>query len=249
MESNELKGAVHSWELVTALDGPGTRLVIFLSGCPLRCLYCQNPDTRFKKWGTQVSVAELSEKMKRYAPMLKATGGGVTITGGEPMMQPEFLNALIDEAKKYDLHVALDTSGYLGSLFTDGDIDKIDLFLLDIKSGIESVYKKTVGRPLKPTLVFAERLSKMNKKVWVRFVLVPDLTDDFDNVEKVAEYAKSMGECVERVEILPFHQLGREKWENLHLVYQLEDTKPPTKDLIERVKNQFLSYNLPVLVA
>lgn len=245
---HDVMGSVHSWELVTAVDGPGTRLTVFLSGCPLRCLYCHNPDTRFTKWGTQMSAASVLARLDRYAPALKATGGGLTISGGEPMMQPKFLRALIDGAKERGIHVAMDTSGYLGKFISDDVINKVDLFLLDIKSGIEETHKKTTGRKLQPTLDFSQRLASLNKDVWIRFVLVPGLTDGVENVEATAQHIVAMGSSVKRVEVLPFHQMGRSKWEEVGLTYELEDVKPPSVETVQRVVNQFKSHGLPVTV-
>lgn len=244
----EVMGSVHSWELVTAVDGPGTRMTVFLSGCPLRCLYCHNPDTRYAKWGTQTSSTEILNRLKRYSKIFTMTGGGLTISGGEPMMQPKFLRALVEGAKEQGVHVTVDTCGYLGKFIGDDLLEQVDLFLLDMKSGDEDTYKKTTKRSLQPTLDLAQRLSAMGKRVWIRFVLVPGLTDGQDNVEKVAQHIVSMGSCVEKVEILPFHQMGKQKWEDLGLDYELEDTPAPSAEIVQRVVAQFESKGLTVTV-
>jgi len=240
-------GSIHSWELVTAVDGPGTRLTIFLAGCALKCLYCHNPDTWTMRTGERKTVAEVVQRISRYVPVLKATGGGLTLSGGEPLLQAPFVEKIFAEAKKMGLHTALDTSGFLGGRASNQLLSTTDLVLLDVKSGIPEVYRKVTGRPLQPTLDFGRRLDAQGIPVWMRFVLVPGLTDAEDNVEAVATYAASLGN-VERLEVLPFHQMGREKWHALREDYALEDTEPPTPELIARVRDQFLSHGLPVTV-
>lgn len=243
-------GSVHSWELVTAVDGPGTRLTTFLSGCPLQCLYCHNPDTLMMKDGQPVTSDELLTRIARYTAVFRATGGGITLSGGEVLMQPAFASRILRGAKELGIHTAIDTSGYLGAAATDAMLDDVDLVLLDVKSGDPDIYKKVTGRDLAPTLAFGRRLAERidGSEVWVRFVLVPGLTDDENNVELVAEYAASLNEIrpdtVTRVEILGFHQMGRDKWDALGLKYQLEDAEPPTPELMERVREQFRAHGL-----
>lgn len=238
-------GSVHSWELVTAVDGPGSRLTLFLSGCALRCLYCQNPDTWQMRNGQRHTVKEVMERIGRYTAVLKATGGGVTISGGEPLLQATFVENIFAECKKLGLHTALDTSGFLGARASNTLLNNTDLVLLDVKSGDPDTYRKVTGRSLEPTLDFGRRLAAHGIPMWIRYVLVPDLTDDVDNVEKVADYVATLS-SVERVEVLPFHQMGRDKWRELGQEYQLEDTEPPTPELVERVREQFRSRGLTV---
>jgi len=238
-------GSIHSWELVTAVDGPGSRLTIFLAGCALRCLYCHNPDTWQMRRGERNTLEQVMEKVRRYEKVLKATGGGVTLSGGEPLLQAQFVENIFVECKKLGLHTALDTSGFLGGRASNQMLANTDLVLLDVKSGLPDVYRKATGRPLQPTLDFGRRLAAQNKKIWVRFVLVPGLTDDFDNVEAVADYTASLS-SVERVEVLPFHQMGRDKWYELDEAYALEDTEPPSEELVARVRDQFSRRGLTV---
>ena len=238
VRSGEL-ASMHSWELVTGVDGPGTRMTVFLSGCPLRCLYCHNPDTMFAAKGQPVRLNDLVGRLKRYRRIFRTTGGGLTVSGGEPLMQPAFVGRLLHEAKQLGIHTAIDTSGFLGANASDALLDDLDLVLLDIKSGVPEVYRKATGRELQPTLDFARRLSERGtEEVWIRFVLVPDLTDAVENVEAVAGIVEQIS-VVTRVEVLPFHQMGRDKWATLKLPYKLADTSPPSKELIERVRNQF----------
>jgi pyruvate formate lyase activating enzyme len=237
-------GSVHSWELVTAVDGPGTRLTVFLAGCPLRCLYCHNPDTMEMRRGTDVTADEILARLKRYRGVLTATGGGLTIAGGEPLMQPAFVARLLRGAQAMGIHTAVDTSGFLGAHLSEAMLDDVDLVLLDVKSGLDDTYQRVTGRPLQPTLDFGRRLSSRGTRMWVRFVLVPGLTDAVDNVEAVAAYVASLGAAVERVEVLPFHQMGRDKWSELGMTYELEDTQPPTPELVARVREQFRAHGL-----
>ncbi|WP_447588027.1 pyruvate formate-lyase-activating protein [Microbacterium lacticum] len=243
-------GSVHSWELVTAVDGPGTRLTTFLSGCPLQCLYCHNPDTLSMKDGHPVTSDELLARIARYRGVFRATGGGITLSGGEVLMQPAFAARILRGAKELGIHTAIDTSGFLGAAATDAMLEDVDLVLLDVKSGDPDTYRRVTGRDLEPTLAFGRRLAEMphGPEVWIRFVLVPGLTDDIDNVERVAEYAASLNEVmpgtVTRVEVLPFHQMGRDKWAALGRDYQLGDTQPPTPALTERVRDQFRAHGL-----
>lgn len=239
-------GSVHSWELVTAVDGPGTRLTIFLAGCPLRCVYCHNPDTLKMKDGTAVFASDLIQLMSKYIPVFNATKGGVTFSGGEAMMQPAFLNKLLRGAKERGIHTTLDTSGFLGAIASDQMIDDLDLVLLDVKSGNPEIYKKLTGRPLAPTISFGKRLAERGKKMWVRFVDVPGWTNDPDNVAKTADIVAAWGDAVERVEVLPFHQMARDKWANLGLEYQLEDVEPPEKEETAAVREIFRSRGLLV---
>lgn len=238
-----LIGSMHSWELVTAVDGPGTRMTVFMAGCPLRCLYCHNPDTLRMRDGQAVRVEELLTRLRRYTPVFTATGGGLTVSGGEPLMQPAFLSRLLAGAKAMGIHTAIDTSGFLGAYASESLLDDVDLVLLDVKSGLPETYKRTTGRELQPTLDFGRRLSDRGTAIWVRFVLVPGLTDAVENVEAVAEYVASLS-SVRRVEVLPFHQMGREKWDRLGMNYELGETQPPEPELVERVREQFRSRGL-----
>jgi pyruvate formate lyase activating enzyme len=238
-------GSLHSWELVTAVDGPGTRLTVFLAGCPLRCLYCHNPDTMEMRRGTDITADEILKKVARYRGVFRATGGGLTLSGGEPLFQPAFVARVLRGAKEMGVHTALDTSGFLGAACTDAMLDDLDLVLLDVKSGLADTYTTVTGRELAPTLEFGRRLAAHGVTMWIRFVLVPGLTDAWDNVEAVADYVATLS-TVARVEVLPFHQMGRDKWADLGMPYELEDTKPPTPELVERVRGQFRARGLEV---
>lgn len=242
-------GSVHSWELVTSVDGPGTRLTFFLSGCPLRCQYCHNPDTWRLPDGRPTTIAEVIARIDRYAPILTAAHGGVTLSGGEPLVQTAFAAAIFRHCREIGVHTALDTSGFLGSRADEDMLDDIDLVLLDVKSGLPENYRLVTGRELAPTLAFGRRLAQRGTEIWVRFVLVPGLTDSVDNVDAVADYVLSLqelgsGGAVSRVEVLPFHQMGRSKWQTIGASYPLEHTEPPGCTLLDRVLAQFRARGL-----
>jgi pyruvate formate lyase activating enzyme len=244
-DTSDITGYLHSWEVGTTVDGPGIRLVAFLTGCFLRCQYCHNPDTWHKHNGRPVTVARAMREVSKYAQVLKMSRGGITLSGGEPMVQREFMMQIFRRSKQLGLHTCVDTSGRLGDRLTDDDLMQIDLNLLDIKSGDPDIYKTVTGQPLAPTIEYARRLSALRRPIWVRFVLVPGLTDGFDNVEKVADVCAEL-QSLERVEILRFHQMGRDKWHKLGLEYKLENVEPPDAELSERVRGQFRSRGLTV---
>jgi pyruvate formate lyase activating enzyme len=231
-------GYVHSYESSSRYDGPGLRLVLFVSGCLLRCSYCHNPDTWHLKDGTYVSAQQVISRLRDFAPALRSLDGGLTISGGEVMVQLAFARRILAAAQKMGLHTAIQTSGFLGERADERFLSTVDLVLLDIKSGDPETYRKATERDLAPTLRFAERLAAMGKPVWIRFTLVPGLTDDPDNVEKIARFVAPM-KNVEWVEVQPFHQLGSFKWKAMQLDYKHDHTPTPTPELINRVLEQF----------
>jgi pyruvate formate lyase activating enzyme len=239
-ENGMLSGFVHSFDTGGAVDGPGMRFVLFVSGCQLRCLYCQNPDTAKMHNGTLMRVEEVISEISKYAGFLRAAGG-LTISGGEPLMQAHFVGEIFYRAKhELHLHTALDTQGFLAAHLEDAWFENIDLVLLDIKHIDPEKYQALTSHPLQPTLDFAKRLSVMGKKMWIRYVLVPGYTDDFNDVEKLADYISTL-HGVERVEVLPFHKMGEHKWSELGYDYQLKTVLPPSPELLQRVINQFRS--------
>jgi len=244
-EEDDLVGYVHSYEVGSTVDGPGIRFVAFLTGCLLRCQYCHNPDTWHKHNGQPVTVSRAMKRIGQFAQVLKLSKGGVTLSGGEPMVQRAFMTRIFRRCKALGLHTCVDTSGRLGDRMTDEELMDIDLNLLDIKSGDPAVYEKVTRQPLQPTVDYARRLSALGRPMWVRFVLVPGLSDGHDNVEKVADICAEL-KSLERVEILRFHQMGRDKWHKLGLQYPLENVEPPGPELTERVRGQFRSRGLTV---
>ena len=237
-EADGAFGYAHSYETSSRYDGPGLRVVLFVSGCLLRCTYCHNPDTWHLKDGTYVSAQQVLDRLGAFASALRALDGGLTISGGEPMVQLAFTRRILAGAKKMGLHTAIETSGFLGDRADDNFLSCLDLVLLDIKSSNPETYRSVTGRDLAPTLRFAERLSAMGKPVWVRFTLVPGLTDDPANVDGIARFVAPM-KNVEWVEVQPFHQLGAFKWNAMKLDYKEANTQAPTRDLVNRVIEQF----------
>ena len=231
-------GYVHSYETSSRYDGPGLRAVLFVSGCLLRCTYCHNPDTWHLKDGTYVSAQQVVDRLGQFASALRSLDGGLTISGGEVLVQLAFTKRILAGAKKMGLHTAIETSGFLGDRVDDSYLSVLDFVLLDIKSSNPDTYKAVTGRDLAPTLRFAERLAKLNKPVWVRFTLVPGLTDDPANVEGIARFVAPM-KNVEWVEVQPFHKMGEFKWKAMNLEYKHANTPPPTPDLVNRVIEQF----------
>ncbi|AWK89667.1 pyruvate formate-lyase-activating protein [Azospirillum thermophilum] len=243
--SPSIRGWVHSVETGGTVDGPGIRYVLFLSGCPLRCQYCHNPDTWHLHDGTPTQSDEIVAELASYAPFLRRARGGLTLSGGEPLVQPEFSAALFRGAKELGLHTALDTSGFLGSHADDHLLADVDLVLLDIKAFKEATHRTITGVPLRPTLEFAERLSQMGKAIWLRYVLVPGLSDDLAEIAELAEFAAGLG-VVERVDVLPFHKMGEHKWRALGQRYKLANTQPPSDELTGQVRDLFRARGLPV---
>jgi pyruvate formate lyase activating enzyme len=231
-------GYCHSYETSSRYDGPGLRVVLFVSGCLLRCTYCHNPDTWHLKDGTYVSADHVLRRLSEFLPALVPLGGGLTISGGEPMVQLEFTRRIFAGAKALGLHTAIQTSGFMGDRADKNYLSNIDLVMLDIKSSDPDTYRRVTGRNLAPTLRFAERLASVSKPVWVRFTLVPGETDDPANVDGIARFVAPM-KNVEWVEVQSFHQMGSFKWEAMGLDYKLQNTSPPGRDLLNRVIEQF----------
>ena len=244
-KEKDVVGYVHSYEVGSTVDGPGIRFVGFLTGCLLRCKFCHNPDTWHKHNGHAVPVSRAMRQIGKYANVLKVSGGGITLSGGEPQVQRAFVTQIFRRCKALGLHTAIETSGRLGDRFSDAELRDIDLHILDIKGGDPATFEKVSGQPLQPTLEYGRRLAALGLPAWIRFVLVPGLTDAHDNVEKLADIVAGL-KNVERVEILPFHQMGRDKWHKLGLKYELENVEPPNAALTERVRGQFRSRGLTV---
>jgi pyruvate formate lyase activating enzyme len=237
-------GYLHSVESGAASDGPGMRFVFFMSGCPFRCAYCHNPDTWKRSAGRMVSLDEALAEIRPYVPFLK-TAGGVTVSGGEPLMQPEFVGALLSRLHdEYGLHTALDTQGYLGRSVNSSWYDAVDLVLLDIKHIDPMKYRRITSCELAPTLDFAQRMVRLNKPMWIRYVLVPGLTDDAGDIARHADFLASLGPLIQRVDVLPFHQMGAHKWEQLDREYTLTDTPTPTPEQVARAVEIFRSRQL-----
>jgi len=240
-----LPGFVHSVERGATVDGPGVRYLIFLAGCAFRCLYCHNPDTWRAHSHQKKSLGEVVEDIGRYLPYLQR-GGGLTVSGGEPLGQATFVRALFEEVKeRWGLHTALDTQGNLGARVDDAWFNTVDLLLLDIKHLDDERHRALTAFPVEPTLEFARRMARLGKAMWIRHVVVPGWTDDLDHAARLADFLATLP-TVERVELLPFHQLGAGKWKELNLEYKLAGTLPPSDEVMERLRAVFRDRGLPV---
>lgn len=232
-------GNVAGFETMGLVDGPGVRFVVFLQGCPLRCLYCHNPEM----WNNdeqkiQISPEELVKKIKRYKPYFKDIGG-VTISGGEPLTQAEFVCEVFKLCKENGIHTCLDTSGF------GKDYEKLlsycDLVILDVKELDAEKYKKLTGKKIDQFFKFVETCQKKNKKLWLRQVIVPGLNDTVENVKKLNEFAKSLSN-VEKVELLPYHTMGVEKYKKLGIKYRLDGVQDMDKKACEKL-SKYLTVN------
>lgn len=236
-------GFLHSFTTGSAVDGPGIRLVAWTAGCQFRCVYCHNPDTWNMMNGMAVPLDRATSVLSKYGHGLKVMSGGLTLSGGEPLMQDRFVVKLMSAAKAMGIHTALDTNGFLGERLSDAELEQIDLVLLDIKAWDPERHKRVTAKDVGPTLNFARRLSQQKRPVWLRYVLVPDLTDDENEINQLAAFAAGLGN-IERVDVLPFHQMGRSKWEKLGITYTLSEVSPPARELVERVCEQFRAQGL-----
>ncbi len=232
----KLLAKIHSFDTFGAVDGPGIRFIVFFQGCALRCKYCHNRDT----WNTQsnnlYSVQDILSKVLKYKNYFISSGGGVTLSGGDPLLQQDFVIELLLELKKHNIHTAIDTSG----MFILNDnvkkiIDLADLFLLDIKSINDEICKDLTGHSNKLELEFAQYLSDHNKKIWIRQVLIPDITDNKEDLLNLKNFLSTLN-TVEKVDILPYHNLGKFKWEKLGITYPLENTRSATNEDTKRAK-------------
>ncbi len=241
-------GYVHSAETTSGVNGPGLRYTVFLSGCPLRCKYCHNPDTQGFRLGGRTTANRVIEEAGRYLPFMRRSGG-LTVTGGEPLLQAPFVEDLFVGVKeRFGMNTVLDTSAANGHRATQNLLDHTDLVLLDIKAGNEERYAKVTGTgSLRAVLDFAERLMASQVPVWIRFVLVPGLTDDPEHIAQVAAISAWMGDVVQRVEVLPYHTMALDKYEALGKEYPLPGTPTPTQEQVEQAVRIFRDRGLYTL--
>lgn len=233
-----MTGRVHSFESFGTVDGPGIRFVLFLQGCPMRCKYCHNPDTWDFAGGKEYTAEEVAARVLKYKSYFTG-GGGVTVSGGEPLLQKDFVAQLFSLLKEKGIHTALDTSG---ATFTEEKkesflplLDKTDLVLLDLKEIDEEKHLALTGKSNRHALAFAKFLNERKIPVWIRHVLVPFVTDFDEDLRRLREFIDTMSN-VERVEVLPYHTMGKVKYENLRIPYPLGDTRPPEKERVENAK-------------
>jgi pyruvate formate lyase activating enzyme len=239
-------GFVHSFTTGSAVDGPGVRLVGWLTGCQFRCVFCHNPDTWKMKNGMPVSLSRAVEVINQYRHSLRTMKGGLTISGGEPLLQHRFVLRLFAAAQGLGVHTALDTNGSLHERLSDADLKSIDLVMLGMKAFSPALHQRITGQDNAAVLQFAHRLAAHGRPMWIRFVLVPGLSDDLEEIGRLADFAGSLGN-VQRIDLLPFHQLGRFKWERLGMDYQLRNTQAPNHEIIQQVAARFRSAGLAVV--
>ena len=231
-----MNGKIHSIETFGTVDGPGIRFVIFMQGCSLKCKYCHNRDTWSFSSGKLVTIQELVKEILKYKSYMDGSGGGVTVSGGEPLLQTDFICALFRELKKYNIHTAIDTAGSIPLSYEIKELLKYtDLVLLDIKHINNEKCINLTGAPNKHTLEFAKYLNNLYIPVWIRQVLVPGYTDDKFDLLELKKFINSLTN-IEKVELLPYHNLGKFKWEALGDVYELDNVEPATQEDIDKAK-------------
>ncbi|UYZ82712.1 pyruvate formate lyase 1-activating protein [Entomomonas sp. E2T0] len=236
-------GSIHSIESFGTVDGPGIRFIVFFQGCVMRCLYCHNPDTWDIKAGRLITIDELMQEIISYKHFLIPNGGGVTASGGEAMLQAEFISQWFKACHSAGISTCLDTNGYV-KRYTQHIIDLLqetDLVMLDLKQINNDTHKKLTGISNQYTLNFARYLQQQNKPTWIRYVVVPGWTDDDNSAHLLGQFTQSM-QNIEKIELLPFHKLGEHKWQNLGWKYKLESTQPPSSETLKRIQHIIASY-------
>lgn len=236
-----ITGRIHSIESFGTLDGPGIRYVLFMQGCPLRCLYCHNPDARSLDAGKAMTAGEVLADILTYRPYIRR--GGVTLSGGEPLLQPAFACALLDGCREHRVHSAIDTSGAIPLAASHTAIDLADLILLDIKAIDDDLCVSLTGTGNRHALATLDYCESTKKDVWIRHVLVPGYTLDDKRLARLADHLTRFS-CIRRVELLPFHKMGEYKWKKLECPYLLKETPAPTDDEVARAKAIFRQRNL-----
>jgi len=239
-------GFMHSFTTGSAVDGPGVRVVGWLTGCQFRCVFCHNPDTWKLSNGMPVTVERAVEQVKRYRHSLKTMRGGLTISGGEPLMQHRFVLKLFDGVRAAGIHTTLETNGYLGARLTDDDLQRIDLVMLGLKAFDPALHRELTGVENAPVHEFARRLAAKKRPAWVRFVVVPGWTDNIDEAGRMADFVAGLGN-VERVDVLPFHQMGRFKWERLGMEYRMRDAVAPSAEIVQKIAGRFREAGLKTI--
>jgi pyruvate formate lyase activating enzyme len=239
-------GFIHSFQTGSCVDGPGVRLVAWLSGCQFRCVYCHNPDTWKLTNGMPVTLTRALEVVSQYRHGLRTMKGGLTISGGEPLLQHRFVLKLCAAVQKLGVHTTVESNGYFGDRLNDEDLSCFDLVMLGLKAITPELHKRLAGMDIAPVHKFARRLAALRRPVWIRYVVIPGWTDDLDEAARMADFAAELGN-VQRVDVLPFHQLGSFKWERLGMEYQLRDAVPPSRELVEEVVARFRAAQLNVV--
>jgi pyruvate formate lyase activating enzyme len=234
---NKIKGRIHSFQSLGTVDGPGVRSVIFMQGCPLRCVCCHNPDTWDFEGGTEMSADELVNKVLRYKAYY-GEGGGITVSGGEPLMQTEFLLELFKKLKNYGIHTALDTSGCVLNDDVKELLDHTDIVLLDFKYTNAEEYLKNTKMEMSKAQEFLEYLQEADKKTWLRYVVIPNLNDGKEDVAGLFDL-KDQYSCIEKIELLPFRKLCLEKYDEMGIEFPLKNTPEAKQEYIDELYREF----------
>lgn len=242
-----MKGRIHSVETFATVDGPGVRFIVFFQGCPLQCLYCHNRDTWDASAGREVDSEEIIEQFKRYLSFYRRSGGGLTASGGEPTLQPEFLNDLFKKVRELGVNTALNTTGYVSIDRAEIFLDNTDLVLLDLKVMDKERHKELTGVDNEQIIAFARYLSDINKPVWIRHVIIPGYTDDQSDIRTMVSFLRTL-ENVERVELLPYHTFGEKKWTQLGCQYPLKGVEPPNREQLLTLADNYASLGVEVTV-
>lgn len=242
-----MKGRIHSVETYATVDGPGIRFIVFFQGCPLQCKYCHNRDTWDFQGGQLMETDELIEQFERYLPFYLNSGGGLTASGGEPTLQPEFLNELFCKVKALEANTAINTTGYVNLGTVEIFIDNTDLVLLDLKVMDKERHRELTGVDNEPIFEFARYLSAIEKPVWIRHVIIPGYTDDKEDIGAMVDFLQTLSN-VERVELLPYHSFGESKWPQLGCQYPLKGVKPPDRELLLDLADSYASLGVEVTV-
>lgn len=246
---NEEKGYIHSIMTGGTVDGPGIRYVIFMQMCPLRCKFCHNPDTWQQQTDKEKTLSEMVTDIMKYKNFFIMSNGGVTVSGGEPLLQSKFILSLFKELKKENIHTAIDTCGYIDTDETIIDLfNYTDLFLLDIKHLDEEKHIELTGKDNKKIKKFLEMLKKYKKKIWIRQVLLPEWTMEKDYINRLIDFLNEYKTIIEKIELLPYHEMGKHKWEKLGLNYEL-NISPPKKNEILSIKKIFEENGFDVLLS
>ncbi|ACL76909.1 pyruvate formate-lyase-activating protein [Ruminiclostridium cellulolyticum] len=232
----EIKGRIHSFETFGTVDGPGIRFIVFLKGCPLRCKYCHNRDAWSSEGAKLYSPQEVLKEIQKYRNFIDASHGGITVSGGEPLIQHEFVKELFKLCREAGIHTAVDTSGYVNVEDVKDTLEYTDLVLLDLKQANAQKHLELTGVENKRIKLFTTYLGEIGKPVWIRYVLIPGYTDGEEDLLAAYNYLKGF-KNIEKIEVLPYHIMGKAKWEKLNVQYPLEGVPSPTQEEVDRAKN------------
>lgn len=243
-----IKGRIHSTESCGTVDGPGIRFIVFMQGCLMRCIYCHNRDTWDVHGGREVTVDDLIQELLPYRHFMEASNGGVTASGGEAILQAEFIRDFFRACHEHNIHTCLDTNGFVRkhTSVIDELMDVTDLVMLDLKHLDDDIHQKLVGVSNHRTLDFARYLQKIGQKTWIRHVVVPGYTDTDESAHLLGQFIQGM-DNIDKIELLPYHQLGKHKWIAMGEKYQLEGVEPPSKEVMEKIKSILMQYHPNVI--